>query len=85
MYKLIEPANQIVRKKKRQFEKRQSHLNQENLSKKKTPEIIESSFLNDQNYDIYCILVYDFFKLNSEEIKATNQLQTYIERGEGKE
>lgn len=75
MFKLIEPANQIVYKK----------IKQNNLNSSKNSNSIESSFVNDQNYDAYCILVYDFFKINSEEIKETNQLQTYIERGEGKE
>jgi hypothetical protein len=77
MFKLIEPANQIVSKKKRQIEKKNKKI------KSLIPD--EITFVNNRNYDEYCILVYDFFKMNSDSLKAANELKTYIEKGEGKE
>ena len=74
---MIEPANQIVSKKKRAMETKNG--------KKDSKLIDEESFVNNKNYDIYCILVYDFFKMNSEEIKAANEVKDYIEKGSGKE
>lgn len=85
MFKLIEPANQIVKQKKKQFELRQSTLNQTNPQKPAQTSSNATSFINDQNYDEYCILVYDFFKMNSERIQEAGQLRGYIEKGEGKE
>jgi hypothetical protein len=77
MFKLIEPANQIVSKKKRQMEQKNG--------KKDSKLIDDISFVNNKNYDVYCILVYDFFKMNFEQIKATEEVRKYIENGEGKE
>jgi hypothetical protein len=76
MIKLIQPANDIVQQKKKQMETK--------TQKDQNPKQQEG-LINDKNYHEYCILVYDFFKMNSEDIKVMSQVQTYIERGEGKE
>lgn len=82
MFKLIEPANQIVKQKKKQLEERQSTLVRPTAL---GPSGGKIAFVNDRNYDEYCILVYDFFKLNAEQIRGAGQVRGYIERGEGKE
>ena len=73
MIKLLQPANNIVQQKKQQLE-----------GGKERPQP-DQGFINDKNYHDYCIMLYDFFKMNSETIKVMTQVETYIERGEGRE